>query len=312
MEQAAVHGHAALGQAAGLARVRQGRVRQGLNAACTAAHAQNLFYTFTRGAVGSTLHSEDITDLGVPGLNATHYDIAPQFDWEYNKALNKIRLYRTDAGGKMALGKFEFKTSGVKLGFALGLNHITAQQLKDFNLPADVRTSSEVSVHYRELGSATEYNGFTVRTLADGNHGHALMSANAVNMFANDSVYLRINNLPPNAYESLYGGSTTVMAVIPMATSSNAEAFHHPDNPTSANIGKLLLTELDVSLTDAMGQLVDFNGVEHSFQLPVEAYEAGTAKDRPSQPMHRELNDYTRFGNIHDSSRRHAAHRQKR
>ena len=212
-----------------------------------------------------------------------------------------------DAGGKMALGKFEFSTSGVKLGFALGLNHITAQQLKDFNLPADVRTSSEVSVHYRELGSATEYNGFTVKTLAAGNHGHALMSANAVNMFANDSVYLRINNLPPNAYESLYGGSTTVMAVIPMATSSNAEAFHHPDNPTSANIGKLLLTELDVSLTDAMGQLVDFNGVEHSFQLLVEAYEAGTAKDRPSQPMHRELNDYTRFGNIHDSSRRHAA-----
>ena len=84
--------------------------------------------------------------------------MAPQFDWTYSKTLNKVRLYRTDAGGKMYLGQWDIQTSGQKLAMALGLSHNTAQEMTDAQVSLAERTSVEASVHFRrhlELGLAS-------------------------------------------------------------------------------------------------------------------------------------------------------------
>jgi hypothetical protein len=98
------------------------------------------------------------------------------------------------------------------------------------------------------------------------------------------------------------------MAVIPMYSGSGAESFHTPSNPTSTNIGSMIVSELDVKMTDAMGQQIDFNGVEHSFQLLFECFEKGTRSDRPSDPNYSTVNIRNAFENIHrHAAQRHAA-----
>ena len=279
-----------------------------LNAACTSAHATETFRTFMRSnTVADAEAVQDIADSGVADDGKPYRDIAPQFDWEYNKHLNKVRLYRTDAGGKMALGKFDVKVSGVKLGMCLGFNHVSAQQIKMLGAVGDNTTSTELSVHYRELpDSTTEYNDFVFsRTVGS---PHAIYSVNCVNMYASDDVYVHLSNFPSNAFTTLAQASTTVMAVIPMYSGSGAESFHTPSNPTSTNIGSMIVSELDVKMTDAMGQLIDFNGVEHSFQLLFECFEKGTRSDRPSDPNYSTVNIRNAFENIHrHAAQRHAA-----
>ena len=294
-------------------------IKKKLNTACTDAHATEPFRTFMRSnTLSSDLAKDDIADSGVADDSKPHRISAPQFHYEYNKHLNKVRLYRTDPGGRMALGKFDIQTQGVKLGMALGFNHITAQQLK-LLAGADPKqtTSTENSVHFRET-TDTEWYDFTIPnkdspTVTVGGtvlntYGHAIYSQNCVNMFANDSVYIHINNLPSNAYTTLSGTSSTVMAVIPMYSGSSSENFHTPSNPTSTNIGSMTVSELDIKVTDAMGQLIDFNGVEHEFQLLFEAFENGTRSDKPDDPNYGAMNFRNAFSNIHtNASQRHAA-----
>ena len=283
-------------------------IKTKLNTACTTAHTTENFRTFMRSnTVTDTVAVEDIADSQVADDSKPYRDTAPQFDWTYNKHLNKMKLYRTDAGGKMVLGKFDVKTNGVKLGMALGFNHVSAQQIKMLGATGNNTTSRELSVHYRELpDTTTEYYDFAFpRTVGS---PHAVYSLNCVNMFANDDVYLHISNLPSNAFTTLSQASTTVMGVIPMYSGSNSENFHTPSNPTSTNIGSMIVSELDIKMTDAMGQLVDFNGGEHSFQLLFEAFENGTRSDKPDDPNYTQKNIRNAFENIHrHAAQRHAA-----
>jgi hypothetical protein len=286
-------------------------VKTKLNEACTASGNITSFRTFFRSQdTTSQLYKDDLADAGGQADYTKDYVLqTPQFEWYYSISLNKIRLFRTDTGGKMVLGKFDIQTGGVKLGMALGFNHITAQQLRDLNLSSSVKTSVENSVHYRET-TLTEYNDFTIlnptnsATYLDGDkrknqYGHSVLSANCVNMFANDSVYLRIANLPANAYETLYGGLTNVMAVIPMYSGSSTENFYSPSNVISTNVGSSGVSELDVRLTDAFGEELDFNGVENEFMLMFEAFADGTRPDKPPEKNFAERNFVNQFHNIH-------------
>ena len=133
-------------------------------------------------------------------------------------------------------------------------------------------------------------------------YGHAVLPINAVNMFANDTVYMRFPNLPSNAYETLYGGQTNVMAVIPLTSGNNAENFHVPSQPTSTNIGKMGVSELDVRITDAMGAEVDFNGGEHEFQLVFECFDEGTRSNKPPDGGYADLNIRKAFANLHNTT----------
>lgn len=295
-------------------------IKTKLNDACTASANFNSFRTFFRSQdTASTLYTQDLADAGKDSDDTPYtkdYVLStPQFDWYYSKTLNKMRLFRTDSGGKMLLGKWDIQTTGVKLGMGLGFNHITAQQLRDLNLSASVKTSVENSVHYRET-TLTEYNDFTILNptntkepfISDNTNkqykqfGHSVFSMNCVNMFANDSVYLRISNLPSNAYETLYGGLTNVMAVIPMYSGSSTENFYSPSNTTSTVVGSNGVSELDVKITDAFGEELNFNGVEHSFQIMFEAFEDGTRENKPAEKHYAELNRHNAFENIHPYS----------
>jgi len=264
-------------------------VQTKLNAACTAAHTTEAFRTFTRGSGTDTTFQQDWSDAAIVNLNPpTHNTVAPQFEVAYSKLRNKLEIRRTDSGGKMVLGKWDLQTKGVKLAYALGLSHVTAQLLRRLDVDDSVKTAVETSIHYRET-TETEYNDFTIQTptttAGNTSYGHAIASPNCINMFAHDSVYLHISNLPNNAYTTLGGGSTTVMAVIPMTT-AHSEAFHVPTNPTSCNIGAMKVSELDVKCTDAAGDLINFNGGEHDFQLLFEAFEQGTRASNPQSDMH--------------------------
>ena len=246
-----------------------------LNAACTAAHTVEPFRTFTRGSGTDASFKEDWTDGLILGALTdaefaalslpTHSEAIPQFEVQHSKIRNKLVIRRTDIAGKMVLGKWDIQTKGVKLAYALGLSHVTAQLLRRLDLPDSVKTAVETSIHYRET-SDTEINDFAIQTpttpAGNTTYGHSIASPNYINMFAHDSVYLHIQNLPNNAYTTLGGGSTTVMAVIPMST-AQSEAFHVPTNPTSCNIGAMKISELDIKCTNAAGDLINFNGGEH-------------------------------------------------
>jgi hypothetical protein len=285
------------------------------NAKCTAEHVTSKFRTYMRSAdVTSPLAVEDIADSKVANDNNAYREVAPQFGSFYSSTLNKVRLFRKDAGGLMVMGAFDLQTSGVKLGQCLGFNHVTAQVLRDPSFADSAKTSVEQSVHYRGVPAGeTEFNDFTILTPTNSagytatdnrkdQYGNAVLPINAVNMFANDTVYMRFPNLPSNAYETLYGGQTNVMAVIPLTSGTNAENFHVPSQPTSTNIGKMGVSELDVRITDAMGAEVDFNGGEHEFQLVFEAFSEGTRSNKPPDGGYADLNIRNGFANLHNTT----------
>ena len=285
------------------------------NAKCTAEHVTSKFRTYMRSAdVNNALAVEDIADSKVANDNNAYREVAPQFGSFFSETLNKVRLFRKDAGGLMVLGAFDLQTSGVKLGQCLGFNHVTAQVLRDPSFADSAKTSVEQSVHYRGVPAGeTEFNDFTILTPTNSavlkapdtrkdQYGHAVLPINAVNMFANDTVYMRFPNLPSNAYETLYGGQTNVMAVIPLTSGNNAENFHVPSQPTSTNIGKMGVSELDVRITDAMGAEVDFNGGEHEFQLVFECFDEGTRSNKPPDGGYADLNIRKAFANLHNTT----------
>ena len=96
-------------------------IKTKLNDACTASANFNSFRTFFRSQdTASTLYTQDLADAGKDSDDTPYtkdYVLStPQFDWYYSKTLNKMRLFRTDSGGKMLLGKWDIQTTGVKLG----------------------------------------------------------------------------------------------------------------------------------------------------------------------------------------------------
>ena len=186
-------------------------------------------------------------------------------------------------GGKMVLGNFEIQAHGQKLAMALGLPHFTGQDIRDN--PA-LKNSTAGSAHYRRLAITQPgnlvFNKFPVQVLKanlgannpdlTSVHGNSAMSSVVVNMFANDSVYVRCPNLPSNAYETLNGNVTNIMAVIPLYSGSGSDNFHSPQFPTSCRLGKMGVDCVDIRLTDAYGEILDLNGVEWEFQLMFETF----------------------------------------
>ena len=282
-----------------------------LNAACTSAHATRGFRTFIRtDDMTSAMAIEDQADAGLVSAATQQIIGAPQFDWSYNKQLNKMRLYRTDQGGQMVGGKWDISTSGRRLSFCLGFSHVTAQMIKQLGVSSSVTTTVENSYHYRESPSDTEYNDFTVPTLADANHGHAVYSTNTINMYHDDQVFMH-SSLPSNGMETLSGSSTSILAIIPMTSGSGTENFYIPTSPTSTTIdGASSLSQLSFRFTDAQGHLIDFEGGELSFSILFETFDKGSYSDKPADQMHTLANDANKFGNVHKNAfSRHSARR---
>ena len=218
-----------------------------------------------------------------PRLQTKDYVVSqPVFHYEYNANTCKCKIYRTDQGGTLALGKWELQTSGDRLAMSLGLTHFTAQDMKNPNISLSQKTAVEVSTHYREPAAASlsTYRGWDIlkpltkdkQASPQNAWGHFIGSPNVVNVHANDSIYIRMVNLPSNGFESLSGGQTNILAVIPMYSGQNSMSFYMPPVPLFTYIGNSVITELAVRLTDAAGKLLDFNGVEHELQFKFECF----------------------------------------
>ena len=67
----------------------------------------------------------------------------------------------------------------------------------------------------------------------------------------------------------------------------------------STNIGSSGVSELDIRLTDAFGDELDFNVVENEFMLMFEAFADGTLPDKPPEQNFAERNFVNQFHNIH-------------
>jgi hypothetical protein len=89
------------------------------------------------------------------------------------------------------------------------------------------------------------------------------------------------------------------MAVIPMYSGSSTENFYSPSNVISTVVGSAGVSELDVRLTDAFGEELDFNGVENEFMLAFEAFADGTRPDKPPEQNFAERNAVNQFRNLH-------------
>jgi hypothetical protein len=286
-------------------------VKVKLNDACTAAHALSKIYTFARTDdpddgydPDSALAREDLYDSRQQVIGTGHVITCPQFDWEYSKALNKMRLFRTDTGGLLVSGKFDVQTQGRKLSFCLGFNHVTAQMLRQLNVSSNVLTTIENSLHYRET-TDTEHNDFVIKRLmpnsAATDYGHSVYSASTINMFHNDAVYMR-SNLPPNGMETLSGGSTNVLCIIPMTSGSGSENFYIPTSPTTTTIdGAGSISQLAFRFTDGQGQLIDFEGGELSFSILFECFDKNTYSDKPADAGFSQYNASNKFSNVHQN-----------
>ena len=312
-------------------------VENRLNTACTAAHTTEPFRTFIRGATTTSAEAvQDIADAGLASSPPTimHVVSKPVFKAEYNEKLNKVRIHRTDEGGRMVLGAFWMQCSGTKLNKALGFTTITAQMERRLNIIGQA-TPVITSNHYRQFSmhsqstsitsvaehkfgtttkSQLEYYGYpvpqtnTTTTDDNGNNveviriGHGVYSSATVNIYANDTVYVRIRNLPSNSYETLSGGASNVMAQIPMYVGSASENFHSPANPTSTVLGQATVSMLDVQLTGADGVPLDFNDAENEFSLLFKAFQLQTYENKPPSENYTSLVNESKFTNRMDGA----------
>ena len=294
-----------------------------LNTACTAAHATEAFRTFVR--VPEILYrDDDLADAGLttssPSFHDGHVDSKPVFKTEYNEKKNKVRIWRTDPGGRMVLGAFWMQCSGTKLNKALGFTSITAQMERRLNIIGQ-STPVVTSLHFRQLEIAPnttpitttvlhssethsvtqlEHIGYPVpNTEATGENtiGNGVYSTSTINMYANDTVYVRIRNLPSNSYETLSGGATCVMAVIPMYTGSHSENFYSPNNVTSTVLGQVAVSQLDVQLTGADGVPLEFNNADNEFSLLFECFRNGSYHNKPPDENYTAMSARSKFTN---------------
>ena len=293
-----------------------------LNDACTASHEGQDFRTFLRDPDHTAQASvDDITDSGTTAtITEGHIVSRPVFETEYNEKLNKVKIFRTDEGGRMVLGAFWIQCSGTKLNKALGFDAITAQMERRLNIIGQA-TPIVTSLHYRQLEIAPsttemstvakhgskfhsrtqlEHHGYPVPNEEEGAEniiGNGVYSSSTINMFANDTVYVRIRNLPSNSYETLSGGTTCVMAVIPMYVGSASENFFSPNNVTSTVIGQATVSQLDIQLTGADGIPLEFNNADNEFSLLFECYQLNTYENKPPDENYGSMSTMSKFTN---------------
>ena len=209
-----------------------------------------------------------------------------RFTSRFLETTNKLQIMRTDIGGCLPLGQFVITAKGNRLYSALGFPHITAQDRKDLG---DVRDNGSLISSHNSLTSATNLGGFDIVaplvTGADGKtanvaqtrNGHFVSSQDCCNIHANDSVYIRCSNLGMNSFESLYGGTTNLMAIVPMTGGDSTVSYFSPTNPNISNVGsKANISQVDVRLTDGDGNTIDFNGVENELSITFQCFKQGT------------------------------------
>jgi hypothetical protein len=206
----------------------------------------------------------------------------PTFTTSFDSIRNKLTIQRNDPKVcNLPLAQFTVTANGNRLLMALGFNHYTAQTVLQFKKAGEQSKEKTMLFSHNittlsDLGE-TDLNGFP-STITQ-----TIYPPNIVNVHAEDTVYLRCPDLGTNGYETLYGNMTNVLGVIPM-TSQNALVFHNPVIPFPVNVKTGMVDHLHISLTDARGEKLKFNGAENELSLVFECFLKGTRPHNKGLP----------------------------
>ena len=219
--------------------------------------------------------------------DASGYDyvsVTPTFTGTVNVTRNKLTIQRSDAGSTLALAQFTMTAFGNRLLMALGFNHHTAQTLLQFQRAGTLATSEKTQLYSyntvtaQHTFSATDLNGFSNTTT------NTIFPLNIINVHAEDTVYLRSPDLGTNGYETLYGNMTNVLGVTPMMSVGHTLTLHNPVMPFPVNVKSGLVDHLHISLTDARGEPISFNGAEHELSITFDCFLKGTRPNNRGPP----------------------------
>ena len=224
------------------------------------------------------------TPIATDDSGYDYVSVTPTFTGTVNTTRNKLTIQRSDAGSTLALAQFTMTAFGNRLLMALGFNHHTAQTLLQFQRAGTLATSEKTQLYSyntvtaQHTFSATELNGFPTTTT------NTIFPPNIINVHAEDTVYLRSPDLGTNGYETLYGNMTNVLGVVPMTGVGHTLTLHNPVMPFPVNVKSGLVDHLHISLTDARGEPISFNGAEHELSITFDCFLKGTRPNNRGPP----------------------------
>jgi hypothetical protein len=210
-----------------------------------------------------------------------YVESTPTFTGSYDEIRNKLLFQRSDNNVcNLPLAQFTITANGNRLLMALGFDHYTAQTVLQFKKEGQQsKEKTMIFSHNTTTLDATELNGFSTTVT------QTIFPPNIVNVHAEDTVYLRCPDLGTNGYETLYGNMTNVLGVIPMTGQGHALVFHNPVIPFPVNVKTRMVDHLHISLTDARGEKLNFNGAENELSITFECFLKG------SRPFNKGLPD---------------------
>lgn len=270
-------------------------LQDAVNSAFTTSHATTPIATELRpDAADRSIDALDSGSTTLQGNSDTTLSSAPQFSFATSATRNKMQVVRTDAGGKMVLGKFSLEVSGEKLASAMGLEVGTVHSYHYRDL-SGVQTSS--------AGSDTYAGEFKVQTLAGGgDYGHVVSSSRVQNMTYKTDVYVHCNMgtdvLKTSKNAGGKAGLSNLLGVVPQYGAAYDEGFYMPPVPTTITCHEGNVSRLEFELRNEDGELIDFRGVDHLLQLRFSVIPEGTYRER--QQGH--------FASVNSSYRRSTAY----
>lgn len=145
---------------------------------------------------------------------------------------------------------------------ALGTNYVlTTAQLSTPSLLAEVLLASPKNIS--GLSGILTPNNVTNLSGVDEIHVHCSQ--------------LRTKNLSSTSFQPLCPAD--VIAVVPVEVEFGFKQNYQPPNPLTSFLNNTNITSLDINLTDAKGQDLDFHGVDWSITLFVNEAEAATPEE---------------------------------
>ena len=193
---------------------------------------------------------------------------------EYDDHQNRFVFRRGDSGGLFQTGGFQISSGSNRLAIVLGLPHLVTQQ--------QLTTSDFYSAGVL-IESINKYKPSGISEIIDNPEElkyrlHYAVSYNCVNVHAEDTVYIRAQNLRVNGVETFDGNQQNLLAKVPLSVGGNGIEFHEPLAPFICDLGNGSGSGVDrlrILLTDGQRQEIDFQGVNHSMTILFTIYKKG-------------------------------------
>lgn len=105
-------------------------------------------------------------------------------------------------------------------------------------------------------------------------YNHTSFFPNVINVNCMSVIMIRSNALRANVRDT--GKQSNIVAKIPINVQQGAIINYEPQNPVRFNLGRQNLSNIDISMTDRDGHLLDFNGCPHDLTILFEVFDVVT------------------------------------